>query len=47
MTTSYTESFRKCYDIYNKGQNNIIEIEWNLTTKDGHIKDSLYFSDEN
>jgi len=34
------------YDIYNKGQNNLIDIEWNLTDKDGRIKDAIHFQDE-
>jgi len=35
------------YDIYNKGQNNLINIEWNRTSKNGHIKDAKHFLDSN
>lgn len=34
------------YDIYNKGQDNLIEIEWNRTGKDGRIMDAVHFQDE-
>ena len=34
------------YDIYNKGQDHLIEIEWNLTDKDGRIRDAVHFQDE-
>lgn len=33
------------YDIYNKGEDNLTEIEWNTTTKAGHIKGEHIFSD--
>jgi len=33
------------YDIYNKGQDNHTEIEWNRTSKDGRVKDSKHFGD--
>lgn len=35
------------YNIYNKGQNNLTEINWNSTSKEGQIKDSLFFHDTN
>ncbi len=31
------------YDIFNKGQNNLINIQWNRTSKNGRIKDAKYF----
>jgi hypothetical protein len=34
------------YEIYNKGRNNLTEIEWNTTTKAGRITDPLTFGDE-
>jgi len=34
------------YDIYNKGYENLTEIEWNRTTKDGQVKDPHHFEDE-
>lgn len=33
------------YDIYNKGQNNLIKIKWNMTDRNGRVSDSLHFSD--
>ena len=35
------------YDIFNKGQVNLTEIEWNRTNKDGRVRDSLHFGDTN
>ena len=35
------------YHIYNKGMDNLAEIEWNRTTKNGRIKDEHHFGDEN
>jgi len=34
------------YDIYNKGYENLTNIEWNRTTKDGQVKDAHHFGDE-
>lgn len=34
------------YDIYNKGQDNLTEIEWNRAVKDGRITDMNHFGDE-
>ena len=34
------------YDIFNKGQNNLTEIKWNRTSKDGRVKDPAHFGDE-
>jgi len=33
------------YDIYNKGQNNLTEIEWNSEDYHGHVKDPKKFGD--
>ncbi|MFC2087713.1 hypothetical protein ACFLSA_06100 [Bacteroidota bacterium] len=33
------------YTIFNKGKNNLVEIEWNRDTKEGRMKDSLLFKD--
>jgi len=33
------------YDIYNKGQDNHTDIEWNTTTLEGHVKDPRIFLD--
>ncbi|MCK5078163.1 MAG: hypothetical protein KAR38_17410 [Calditrichia bacterium] len=45
--TDADSTYDAFYDIFNKGLNNLTEIEWNLTTKEGHVKDSLHFGDEN
>ena len=34
------------YDIYNKGQDNLTEIEWSSVNKNGHVKDLNHFGDE-
>lgn len=31
------------YDIFNKGENNLINIQWNKTSKNGRIKDAKHF----
>ena len=31
------------YEIYNKGKDNLVEINWNRTTKAGRIKDPSYY----
>jgi len=35
--------FDRFYDIYNKGLDNLTEIEWSAVNKDGHVKDPHYF----
>ncbi|MBN2683258.1 MAG: hypothetical protein JXR58_12175 [Bacteroidales bacterium] len=40
-----TGEFDRFYNIYNKGQDNLIEIEWNSVDKHGHVKDSNKFGD--
>jgi hypothetical protein len=34
------------YEIFNKGENNLVEINWNRETKAGQIRDPKTFSDE-
>jgi hypothetical protein len=41
-----SEPFDAVYDIFNKGQDNITNIEWNRATKDGRIKDPVGYGDE-
>mgnify|MGYP006288369827 CR=1 FL=1 len=38
-------SYDAFFDIYNKGQDNLTEIEWNRTTSDGRVKDENKFGD--
>jgi len=38
--------FDAFYKIYNKGEDNLTDIEWNRTTKEGRIKDPKTFGDE-
>jgi hypothetical protein len=33
------------YDIYNKGQDNHTDIQWNRTTMEGQVKDPVHFGD--
>jgi len=40
------EVFDAFYEIYNKGQDNLTNIEWSRTTKDGRVKDLAHFGDE-
>lgn len=35
------------YDIYNKGQNNLTNVKWNTSTKEGSIKDPKFYNDSN
>jgi hypothetical protein len=39
-------TYNAYYDIYNKGQENHTDIEWNPLTKEGHVKDPHHFGDE-
>jgi len=34
------------YEIFNKGENNTINIEWSRTGKDGRIRDGAHFGDD-
>lgn len=34
------------YNIYNKGKDNLTEIQWNKTNKNGRVKDANRFSDD-
>ena len=38
-----TGNFDRFYNIYNKGQDNLTEIEWNHTNLNGRIKDPGYY----
>jgi len=38
--------FDRFYDIYNKGLDNLTEIEWSSVNKDGRVKDPHHFGDE-
>lgn len=42
----YEQVYKTFYHIYNKGQENLTSIEWDKSTKEGHVKDKKYFSDE-
>ncbi|MGF1587172.1 MAG: hypothetical protein ACFCUM_17775 [Bacteroidales bacterium] len=37
------EPYDAIYEIYNKGKNNLVEINWNRTTKAGQIKDPSHY----
>lgn len=39
--------FDRYYHIYNKGQDNLTEIEWNHINYDGRIKNPGHFQDSN
>jgi hypothetical protein len=39
------ESFDRFYSIYNKGLNNLSQIEWSSTLNNGRVKDPHHFSD--
>lgn len=38
-------TYNAYYDIYNKGQDNLTNVKWNRTTKEGSIKDPKFFLD--
>lgn len=38
--------YNRFFDVYNKGQDNLTNIEWHRTTKKGHVKDSNHFGDD-
>ena len=40
------EEFERFYDIYNKGQDNLTEIEWSHINKNGRVKDPNKFGDQ-
>ncbi|MEN8193616.1 MAG: hypothetical protein ABFS12_12415 [Bacteroidota bacterium] len=40
-----TTNLNAYYDIYNKGQDNLIEIEWSQTAKNGRVKNFMYYED--
>lgn len=39
--------FDRSYKIYNKGRNETTNIEWNSVTREGRVKDTILFRDEN
>ena len=39
------DTYDRFYEIYNKGEDNYTYIEWNYTAKDGRVKDSRHFND--
>ena len=39
--------YDRAYNIYNKGKNQTTYIEWNSATKEGRVKDSAHFRDDN
>jgi hypothetical protein len=39
------ETYEAFYDIYNKGEDNLVEIEWNRTTKEGRVRNLKHFGD--
>jgi hypothetical protein len=41
------EPYNRSYTIYNRSKNGTTYIEWNSTTKNGRVKDSLHFGDSN
>ncbi|MCK9401314.1 MAG: hypothetical protein M0Q51_15150 [Bacteroidales bacterium] len=41
-----TTDFDRFYDLYNKGQDNLTEIEWSSINKNGHVKDPNHFGDD-
>ena len=41
-TDSQLDAF---YDIYNKGQDSLTNIEWNRSSKAGRVKDQRHFED--
>lgn len=43
---SSTGNFDTFYEIYNKGQDNTMNIEWNRDPGDGRVKDASHFGDD-
>lgn len=41
-----TGIYNAYYDIYDKGAENLTDIEWNTITKEGRVKDSRHFGDD-
>ena len=44
--TTTDTTYDAFYHIYNKGYDNLTEIEWNRTTKDGQVKDPHHYGDQ-
>ena len=40
------EPYQAFYDIYNKGQDNLIEIEMNTNTQEGRVRNLQHFGNE-
>lgn len=40
-------NYNSFYNIYYKSQDNLINIEWNRSSKEGHLKNPKYFNDSN
>jgi hypothetical protein len=47
FAVSQNEPYNRLYTIFNKGKNETTYIEWNKTSKDGRVKDSMHFGDDN
>jgi hypothetical protein len=43
--TTTDTTYNAFYNIYNKGKDNLILINWNCTTLAGQVSDSLHFGD--
>jgi len=43
--TSTDTTYDAFYDIYNKGQNHLIEVEWHRTKGDGRVRDTAHYLD--
>jgi hypothetical protein len=41
-----TTEFNRFYHIYNKGLDNLTEIEWSSVNQNGHVKDMHHFGDD-
>lgn len=37
--------YDRFYDLYNAGDDNLAEIEWNYTNKDGRVRDEFFYGD--
>ena len=44
--TTTDTTYDAFYDIYNRGLNNHVDIEWNLTGKDGRVRNAAHFGDK-
>ncbi len=46
-SVSTSKPYDRAYTIYNKGKSQTTYIEWNDATRDGRVKDSAHFKDNN